>query len=89
MDKVATWKGGTQSHGFYVDVFHESKAGRYLAKLRTYHPSFPQRYIPGTEVPRLELDEEETLEHAEIDTLRDLVRQRIADRCGPITDFSE
>jgi len=89
MDKVTTWVGGTQTPGFFVDVFHDSQTRRYFAKIHTYRPSLPRRYIGGSQVPVLEVDDEETLEDADIDKLRELVKQQITLRCGTILDFSK
>lgn len=89
MDKFTGWQGMTQTHGFSVDVFHDSAAGMFIAQLNIYSPPLMQRIVPGVPTEVIQFDEPETLKHGSLDELRERTKQRIAARCGEILQFSE
>ncbi len=89
MDKVTVWRGMTQTHGFQVEVYRETKAGGFVAKIQTSSPALMPQRIPGTRTPTMEFDDPEELRHEELNQLRELTDQRIASRCGKILQFSE
>ncbi len=89
MDKVTVWRGMTQTHGFQVEVYRETKAGGFVAKIQTSSPALMPQHIPGTRTPTMEFDDPEELRHEELNQLRELTKQQITSRCGKILQFSE
>ena len=79
----------TQTHGFQVEVYRDTKVGGFVAKIRTSSPSLMPQRIPGTPTPIMEFDDPEELRLEELNQLRKLTKQRIASRCGKILQFSE
>lgn len=88
MDKIATWDGSTNSHGFNLDVLRD-KTGEFVAQIQTSSPAFAQVLAPGASTPMMEFDEPEELRDRDRGALRERTRRRLAERCGKINQFIE
>ena len=89
MDKIAAWRGMTESHGFRVEVYRDATVGVFVAQIQTSSPALIPQHIPGTPISMMEFDDPEELKHKELNHLREIAKQRIASRCGKILHFSE
>lgn len=86
-EKSAEWSGNTATHGFSADVFFDREQGLYIANLQTYTPAFAQAIAPGGQVPMMNFDPMEKIQHHDHDVLLGLTKKRITDRCGKILHF--
>lgn len=89
MEKVADWNGMTQSHGFTVEVFYDTKSGMFIARLNTSSPPLMPQHIPGAPPPMMKFDAPEEIKHKDFDQVRELTKKQISDRCGEILQFFE
>lgn len=89
MEKVADWNGMTQSHGFDVEVFHDTTSGTFVARLHTSSPPLMPQHVPGAPTLMMEFDDPEEIKHEDFDQVRELTKKQIADRCGKILHFFE
>jgi hypothetical protein len=89
MDKIAEWQGMTQTHGFHVDVFLDSAATGFVARIQTYSPGLVPQHVPGMPTQMMAFDDPEELRHEELDELREHTKQRITHRCGKISQWVE
>jgi len=87
MNKVATWTGETSGHGFRAEVSHDPSVGQYTANIAVHSPPAPQQHVAGAEDPTFKFEAPEKLVHTDLDKLRDLVKQHIESRFGPIKIF--
>ena len=87
MNKIATWNGMTQSHGFFIDVFRDTATGGFVAQIHTSSPALVPQHVPGTPIQMMDFDEQDEMRHEELDQLGELTKQRIISRCGKILQF--
>ena len=84
MNRVGTWFGMTGSHGFNIDVYQD--ADQFVAVINTYAPS-RHRAAAGSPAGSMDFDITEEARADGLETLREVVKQRIARRCGEIRQF--
>lgn len=89
MDKVTSWNGMTQSHGFQVEVYRDTKAKDFVAEIHTSSPALTPQHIPGSPTLMMKFDDPEEVRHEELDKLREITKQTITNRRGKILQFFE
>ena len=62
MDKIATWQGKTQTHGFSIDVFRDPVHGEFIAQIEPYSPPLWLGYTGQN--PMMKFDSKEELSTA-------------------------
>ena len=88
MDRVETWTGQTHTHGFHVEVFHDTEAGEFKTKGFAYSPPVPQQYVGGKFQTH---DDEEpiVLTDKDVETLRERFREHLRSNYGDIEIFEK
>ncbi len=86
MNKIKTWMGDTQSHGFIVDVFHDPAAGQYIAEITPHSPV--QRHVTSKPQPS-KFEKPEKLMDKDIDKLLERTKNYISSHFGEIKIFTD
>ena len=89
MDKVLTWNGMTQSHGFQIKVYRDTKSKDFVALIQTSSPPLVPPKIPGRSTAVMKFDDPEEIRHEDLTQLQELTKKAITDRCGEILQLFE